>query len=154
MTVQAKLSAIEAALQHVAEAAAADRWTLTTTPTPESRREGWTVHLESKSGRGAPVRVHGAESLPILNVMLGEGGMIELLPEQGNDDAIYSELADIVEVAVQGRYSETLWYAGDRLVRSRGLLNYGDHNEVTRYRDLLPSLTSPSRREERRYKPY
>jgi hypothetical protein len=154
MTATADLSVVEETLRDVAGAIAPGRWTMTTELTPESRRRGWTVHLKPHSNRGASVRVHVAESLPSLDVALGEGGLVELLPEEGEDGTVYAALRELVELVLRGRYSETLWYVGDRLVRSRGMLDHGDRVEVTRYRDLLPSLGSRSRRLERCYEPY
>ena len=117
---------------------------MTTEFTPNSGRRGWTVHLTAHSSRGASVGVHVEESLPGLDVALGHGGLIELLPEDGESGAVYAALRELVELVLRGRYSEKLWYVGDRLVRSRGMLDHGDRVEVTRYRDVLPSLSSRS----------
>jgi hypothetical protein len=85
---------------------------------------------------------------------MGEGGLIELLPDKGEDGTLLAELRELVELVLRGRYSEKLWYVGDSLVRSKGMLDHGDRVEVTWYRDLLPSLRLRSRRIERCYEPY
>ena len=154
MTVTANLSAVEETLRDVAEAIAPGRWTMTTEFTPEPNRRGWTVHLKAHPNRGASVRVHVAQSLPGLDVGLGEGGLIELLPDEGEGGPVDATLRELVQLVLLGRYSETLWYVGDRLVRSRGRLDHGDRVEVTRYRDLLPSLRLRKRRVHRVYEPY
>jgi hypothetical protein len=98
--------------------------------------------------------VHVTESIPSIDVTLGEGGVMELLADDGDGSEACATLRDLVELVLAGGYSERLWYAGDRLVRSKGLLDRGDRQEVIGYRDLLPSVTRRTRQEHRRYEPY
>ena len=112
------------------------------------------MSLESTSGRGAGISVHLTKAPTSIDVKLGEGGLIELFAGGENDSRVCAELRDLVDLVLAGRYSEWLWYTGDRLVRCRGLLHHGDGDEVIRYRDLVPSLTRRTRREYRRYEPY
>lgn len=145
---------IELVMAEAAQAVAPDRWTIKTTPSPEPNLRGWTVSLESLSGRGAGISVHLTDPPTTFDVKLGECGLIEFTATDEDDSGTCAEIRELVELVLTGRYSEWLWYAQDQIVRCKGLLRRMNDIKVITYRDLIPSLTRKTRREYREYKPY
>lgn len=115
------------------------------------------AYLLPRNPRAARVTVHVEEGVPLVDVMLGRGGMFEV----PTSHARYTDLDPLDEVralcvaAINGEYRETIWTDRGDVVRSHGTVRVGSAVIPVRWRML--GLRRPFRklvRADIEYEPY
>jgi hypothetical protein len=111
--------------------------------------------LRPANEQAASITIHVMEGVPVVDLVLGEGGFYEVRMDQGIEQReVKQRILRLAAAAIEGNYSETLWKKGDDVVRSRGTAIVGGNPVAVSWRQLFTNPFQRTRRSDRHYAPY
>jgi hypothetical protein len=111
--------------------------------------------LRPSNERAAPITVHVRDGVPVVDLVLGEGGFFEIRTDQGDEPReIRQRILRLAAAAIEGNYSETVWKKRGDVVRSHGTAIVGGNPVRVSWRQLFSSPLQRARRTDLDYAPY
>lgn len=98
----------------------------------------------------AAMTIHTTEGVAVVDVTVGRAASFEILlvPTAVLDENAASELEMLTNAVLSGHVREELWFAGDKLVKSKGIIGVGKAEVSTRRYGLASLFTRAALRRE------
>lgn len=106
-------------------------------PRPESAPKGLYVELRPNSEHAAPVTAFVLDKADV-NLQLGHASVLELVDP--DHEKVLQAIQEYIEAVTSGRFRETVWMKGDRVLRARGWVEVGGRTHRIFYRDAQVSV--------------
>ncbi len=111
--------------------------------------------LRPINDRAAPVTVHVKNGIPVVDLVLGEGGVYEIRTDRGGElRELRQRILRLAAAAIEGNYSETVWKKGGDVVRSQGTALVSGNPVRASWRQVFSSPFRRATRTDREYVPY